>query len=218
MTTTRTTARRMFLAAFAFGLASIGIASTASAHPSSDHRTSDHRTSDHRTSVRRFPVVPKTSYERPRYEQPRPIVHPGEVVRWRAMRLYDDNRNGMVDAGERGPFWTYVARSGVYGELAQDEVQRFGQVAYLFDLNRDGRLVGGERHGMDKLNDSLRLFKSLDRNGDLRLTAYECGFSALSPRFRIMDTNRDRLLSQQEVRSEILRAYRSGEYRTLARF
>lgn len=209
MTTTRTTARRMFLAALAFGLASIGIASTASAHPTSDHRTSDRRVKVYRTTR----VVPKTSYERPRH-----IVHPGEVVRWRAMRLYDYNRNGMVDAGERGQFWTYVARSGVYGELAQDEVQRFGQVAYLFDLNRDGRLVGGERHGMDKLNDSLRLFKSLDRNGDLRLTAYECGFSALSPRFRIMDTNRDRLLSQQEVRSEILRAYRSGEYRTLARF
>jgi hypothetical protein len=208
MTTNRTTARRMFLAAFAFGLASIGIASTASAHP----------TSDHRTKVGPTVRYERPRYERPRYERPRPIVHPGEVIRWRAMRLFDDNHNGMVDAGERGQFWTYVARAGAYGELAQDEVQRFGQVAYLFDLNRDGRLVGGERHGMDKLNSSLRLFKSLDRNDDLRLTAYECGFSALSPRFRIMDTNRDRVLTQQEVRSEILRAYRSGEYRTLARF
>jgi Ca2+-binding EF-hand superfamily protein len=197
MTNTRMTARRMFLAAFAFGLASIGIASTASAHSTSDHRTDG-------------PAV--------RHQDRRGLVHPGELARWRAMRLYDTNRNGVVDAGERGQFWTYVARSGVYGELAQDEVQRFGQVAYLFDVNRDGRLVGSERRGMDKLNSSLRLFKMLDRNGDLRLTAAECGFSALSPSFREMDTNRDRRLSQQEVRSEILRAYRAGEYRTLARF
>ncbi len=64
---------------------------------------------------------------------------------------------------------------------------------------------------MDKLIDSLRLFKMIDRNGDKRLTAYEAGFSALAPRFRIMDVNHDRLVSQQEVRDEVLRMYRNGE-------
>ncbi|HKE19289.1 MAG TPA: hypothetical protein VKB80_30645, partial [Kofleriaceae bacterium] len=117
----------------------------------------------------------------------------------------------IIDAAERRAFWVYMAGTGVYGDLASDEVARFGQLAYLFDSNRDGRLIGVEWRGMDRLIDSLRLFKTLDRNGDRALSAYEVGFSALAPRFRLIDVNRDRVLSQQEVRDEVLRAYRNGE-------
>jgi hypothetical protein len=103
-----------------------------------------------------------------------------------------------------------MAGTGVYGELSSEEVARFGVVAHIFDVNGDGRLVGQERIGMERLNDSLRMFAMLDRNRDKRLTAYEVGFSPLAPRFYRIDRNRDRVLSRQEVRDEALRAYRYG--------
>ena len=37
------------------------------------------------------------------------------------------------------------------------------------------------------------------------------GFSTFSPRFYFMDRNRDRAISQQEVRDEALRSFRDGE-------
>jgi hypothetical protein len=207
MTKNRTTVGRFFLAA-SIGLASLGLAGAASANPVSTTRVSVNagfqvgarvavNVRDHRT-----PQVIRRDDR---------IISPSELTYHRALRRYDVNRNRVIDAGERKGFWAYMAGSGVYGTLAADEVQRFGQLAYLFDSNRDGRLIGVEWRGMDKLIDSLRLFRTLDHNGDRQLSAYEVGFSALAPRFRLIDRNRDRALSQQEVRDEVLRAYRNGE-------
>jgi hypothetical protein len=206
MTKNRTTVGRFFLAA-SIGLASLGLAGAASANPVATTGVSvkagiqvDARLAvnvrDHRT---------------PQIIRRDRIISPSELTYHRAIRRYDVNRNRIIDAGERRGFWVYMASSGVYGTLATAEVQRFGQLAYLFDSNRDGRLIGVEWRGMDKLIDSLRLFRTLDHNGDRQLSAYEVGFSPLAPRFRLIDRNRDRLLSQQEVRDEVLRAYRNGE-------
>lgn len=210
MTKTRTTVGRFFLAAAAFGLASLGLAGAASATPATVTTVSVRggvevdagfavNVRDHRT--------PRTI----RREHGWDGRQPSEIFYRRAMSRYDYNRNRLIDVGERKGFWLYMANSGVYGRLTTDEEQRFAQLAYLFDGNRDGRLIGVEWRGMDKLVDSLRLFKMLDRNGDRQLTAYEVGFSALAPRFRMIDVNRNRLLTQQEVRDEVLRAYRAGE-------
>jgi len=214
MTNARSTSRRFFLAAAAFGLATVGLAGAASARPSTAtvsvkagiHVHSgvgltvrDHRGEIPRGEIIRTPVVRRDN----RY------IPWTEVVYRRAMSRYDFNRNRRVDAAERRAFWSYVADAGVYGKLSSDEVGRFAQLAYLFDGNRDGRLIGMEWRGMDKLIDSLRLFKMVDRNSDRFLTAHEAGFSALAPRFRIMDVNHDRLVSQQEVRDDVLRMYRN---------
>lgn len=209
MTNARNSVRRFFLAAAAFGLVSVGLAGAASANPTVTFSAGVHVDAgvgvrvvrDHRGEIIRTPVVRRDNRYLPWTE----------AVYRRAMARYDFNRNRRVDAAERRAFWTYVADAGVYGRLSRDEVGRFAHLAYLFDGNRDGRLIGMEWRGMDKLIDSLRLFQMVDRNGDRYLTAYEVGFSALAPRFRSMDANRDRVLSQQEVRDDVLRMYKNGE-------
>jgi hypothetical protein len=207
MTKNRTTVGRFFLAA-AIGLASLGLAGAASANPAVTTSASV------RTGIRvdaRFAVNVRDHRTPRTIRRGEPYPTPGEITYRRALVRYDLNHNRTIDAAERRAFWVYMAGTGAYGNLASDEVGRFGQLAYLFDSNRDGRLIGVEWRGMDKLIDSLRLFKTLDRNGDRALSAYEVGFSALAPRFRLIDANRDRVLSQQEVRDEVLRAYRNGE-------
>ena len=211
MTNARVTTRRFVLAAAAFGLLSIGLAGAASANPVVTFKAGVQvdagvglevrSTRDHRGEVFRTPVVRRDNRHIPWTE----------VVYRRAMARYDRNHNRRVDAVERRAFWSYVADAGVYGRLSSDEVSRFAQLAYLFDSSGDGRLIGIEWRGMDKLIDSLRLFKTVDRNGDRYLTAYEAGFSALAPRFRIMDVNHDRVVSQQEVRDDVLKMFRNGD-------
>ncbi|HWM84733.1 MAG TPA: hypothetical protein VNO33_02820 [Kofleriaceae bacterium] len=204
---TITTTRRLILAAAAFGLVSIGLVQGASADTYTARATA-------RASIDAGIKIKVSSGNRVTRRDPRndwrPDHRPVDQHR-RAMRRFDYNRNGILDATERKPYWTYLAGTGVYGQLSSDEQGRFGQLAPLFDANRDGRLVGIEWRGMDKLIDSLRLFKTLDRNGDRYLSAYEVGFSALAPRFRVMDRNHDRYVSQQEVRDEMLRQVRTGE-------
>jgi hypothetical protein len=212
MTNARVATRRFFLAAAAFGLVSIGLAGAASANPATvvSVRAGIHvdagvalrtrSTRDHRGEILHTPVVRRDNR----------FIPWTEAVRLRAMNRYDLNHNRRIDAAESRAFWSYVVDAGVYGRLSSDEVGRFAQLAYLFDTNRDGRMIGIEWRGMDKLIDSLRLFKTLDRNGDRYLTAREAGFSALAPRFRIMDVNRDRVVSQQEVRDDVLKMYRNG--------
>jgi hypothetical protein len=207
MTTAVTTRSRFFLAAAAFGLASLGIVSAASAHPVTTGVSVDAgiqvKVRDHRDARPDHTVVVRPDYrpDNGRYSGPY----------WYAMRIYDRNRNRLIDAGEHRNFWVYMAGSGTYGQLTQEEVQRFGNLAHIFDTNRDGRLLGIEWRGMDKVNDSLRLFVMLDRNHDMVLTPYEVGFSALAPRFYAIDKNRDRLVSRQEVRDEVIRSFRAGD-------
>ena len=215
MTNARATTRRFFLAAAAFGLVSVGLAGAASANPATSVSVkagiqvdagvalrvgTTRSTRDHRGEILRTPVVRRDNR----------FIPWTEVVRLRAMNRYDINHNRRIDAAERRAYWTYVADAGVYGRLSRDEVGRFAHIAYLFDKSGDGRLIGVEWRGMDKLIDSLRLFRTIDRNNDKYLTAYEAGFSALAPRFRIMDVNRDRVVSQQEVRDDVLKMYRNG--------
>ena len=211
MTNARMTIRRSFLAAAAFGLVSLGLAGAASANPTvvsvragvqidAGVALRTRSTRDHRGEIVRTPVVRRDLY-----------IPWTEVIYRRAMNRYDFNHNRRVDAAESRAFWSYVADAGVYGRLSSDEVSRFAQLAYLFDGNRDGRMIGIEWRGMDKLIDSLRLFKQVNRNGDKYLTAYEAGFSALAPRFRIMDINHDRVVSQQEVRDDVLKMFRNGD-------
>jgi Ca2+-binding EF-hand superfamily protein len=229
MTNVLTTPRRILLSVTAFGLASLGMAGAASADPDvsadveleADIQVSaadgvrvvpQHRRAtpdDGRYRIQPYPYPIKDDrYRIQPYPNPgRRPVDPYRSAMWR----FDSNRNGRIDAHERKSFWTYMAGTGIYGRLSSEEVGRFGHLAHYFDVNDDGRLVGAERVGMDKLNDSLRLFKMLDRNGDLRLSAYEVGFSALAPRFYRMDLNRDRRVSRQEVRDEVLRSFRAGE-------
>jgi hypothetical protein len=222
MTTLLTTPRRILLSAAAFGLVSLGLAGAASAdpivtagvsveagirvRPNHEVRVTprDHRVApdDGRYHIQPYP------YPQDRYRRPDPY----RTAMWR----FDGNRNGRIDAHERKSFWTFMASTGIYGRLTSEEVARFGNLAHYFDVNDDGRLVGAELTGMTKLNDSLRLFKILDVNGDLRLSAYEVGFSALAPRFYRMDLNRDRRVSRQEVRDEVLRSFRAGECGTVA--
>ncbi|HTE53499.1 MAG TPA: hypothetical protein VK698_21740 [Kofleriaceae bacterium] len=211
MTNLISNARRFLISAAAFGLASLSLAGAASASPTVTASAAFHvgagvEVRDHRTPTRREPNRP-TRYERRDTSQRPIILDPYHT----AMNRYDLNRNRQLDASERKGFWTYMVSTGAYGQLSSDEAGRFVQLVRYFDLNADGRLIGGERVGMDKLIDSLRLFKQLDRNRDKVLTAYEVGFSIFSPRFYFMDLNRDRLLSQQEVRDEALRSYRDGE-------
>jgi hypothetical protein len=220
MTNVLTTPRRILLSVTAFGLASIGMASAASADPvvSADVELEAGIQVSATDGLRVVPKHRRATPDNDRYRiQPYPYPTPNDRYRrpvdpYRtAMWRFDGNRNGRIDAHERKSFWTYMAGTGVYGRLTSEEVGRFGNLAHYFDVNDDGRLVGAERVGMDKLNDSLRLFKMLDRNGDLRLSAYEVGFSALAPRFYRMDLNRDRRVSKQEVRDEVLRSFRAGE-------
>lgn len=216
MTNARVATRRFFVAAAAFGLLSVGLVGAASANPATSVSVkagiqvdagvalrvgTTRSTRDHRGEIFRTPVVRRDNR----------IIPWTEVVRLRAMNRYDLNHNRRIDAAERRAYWRYVADAGVYGRLSSDELGRFAQLAGLFDESGDGRLIGVERRGMDKLIDSLRLFKTIDRNGDKYLTAYEAGFSALAPRFRIMDVNHDRVVSQQEVRDDVLKMFRNGE-------
>lgn len=213
MTNARMTIRRSFLAAAAFGLVSLGLAGAASANPATVTVRAGVQvdagvalrvrstTRDYRGEVIRTPVVRRDN----RY------IPWTEVVYRRAMQRYDLNHNRRVDAPERRAFWSYVADAGVYGRLSHDEVSRFAQLAYLFDRSGDGRLIGIEWRGMDKLIDSLRLFDTIDRNGDRFLTPREAGFSALAPRFRIMDVDHDRVVSRQEVRDDVLKMFRNGD-------
>jgi hypothetical protein len=209
MTKTTTSARRFFLAAAAFGLASLGLAGAASADPiftaSASVKVGVKAKLGTHGDVHQIRV--RDRYDRG-YEHPQ-RDHRRMDPYWTAMRRYDRNRNRIIDPVERKSFWLYMAGTGVYGRLSQDEVQRFGQLAGRFDANSDGRLVGFEWHGMDKLIDSLRMFKMLDINGDRYLSAWEVGFSMLAPRFRVIDTNRDRVITQQEVRDDVLRTYRA---------
>jgi hypothetical protein len=208
MTTAVTTRSRFFLAAAAFGLASLGIVSAASAHPVTTTGVSvdagiQVKVRDHRDARPNHTVVvrPDDRPDNRRFASPY----------WIAMRTYDRNRNRLIDAGEHRNFWVYMAGSGTYGSLTQEEVQRFGNLAHIFDTNRDGRLLGIEWRGMDKVNDSLSLFARLDRNNDMVLTPHEVGFSALAPRFRAIDKNRDRLVTRQEVRDEVIKSFRAGD-------
>ncbi len=120
MTNARSTPRRFFLAAAAFGLVSVGLAGAASAHPSTTTtsvrggiqvdagvalRVRDHRGEIARSEIIRTPVVRRDN----RY------IPWTEVVYRRAMSRYDFNRNRRVDAAERRAFWSYVADAGVYG-------------------------------------------------------------------------------------------------------
>jgi hypothetical protein len=211
MTNIISTSRRFLVSAAAFGLASLSLAGPASASPtvtaSASIRVGGHaggyvQVRDHRTPDR-------TRYERVRYQ---PRQRPIFMDPYRsAMIRYDVNRNRHIDAAERKAFWSYMVSTGAYGQLSNDETSRFVQLVRYFDVNADGRLLGAERVGMDRLIDSLRLFKQLDRNRDKVLSRYETGFSAFSPRFYFMDKNRDRVISQQEVRDEALRSFRDGE-------
>ncbi len=144
MTTMFTTSRRFVLSAAAFGLATLGLATAASARPVATAGIAVNTAAsagiqvnvrDHRTE---------------------PVRHDG----WRtndpyrsAFWRYDLNRNGVLDAGESRSYWLYMAGTGVYGQLSQDEAQSFGQLGGHFDVNRDGRLLGAERRGMDQLID-----------------------------------------------------------------
>ena len=211
MTNLVTTSRRFLVSAAAFGLASLSLVGAASASPtvtaSASFRVGGHaggyvEVRDHRTPER-------ARHERVRYQ---PRQRPVFMDPYRsAMIRYDVNRNRQIDAAERKGFWSYMVSTGAYGQLSTDETSRFVQLVRYFDVNADGRLLGAERVGMDKLIDSLRLFKKLDRDGDRHLSRYETGFSAFSPRFYFMDVNRDRFISQQEVRDEALRSFRDGE-------
>jgi hypothetical protein len=209
--TKTTTVRRFFLAAAAFGLASFGLAGAASADPdvtaSVSLRAGVKVKAGAEVSVHRIPVRGRGGYE-PDYGYP---VRDHRKVEpyWTALRRYDRNRNRIIDPVERKSFWMYMAGTGVYGRLSQDEVARFAQLAGRFDANSDGRLVGMEWRGMDKLIDSLRMFQRLDYNRDKYLSAWEVGFSIFAPRFRVIDMNRDRVISQQEVRDDVLRTYRA---------
>ena len=209
MTNKTTTVRRFFLAAAAFGLASFGLAGAASADPVVTAGVSLKAGVKVRAGAG---VDVHTIRVRDRYD--RGYEHPVRDHRridpyWTAMRRYDRNRNRIIDPVERKSFWMYMAGTGVYGRLSQDEVHRFAQLAGRFDANSDGRLVGMEWRGMDRLIDSLRMFKTLDLNGDRYLSAWEVGFSIFAPRFRVIDKNRDRVISQQEVRDDVLRTYRA---------
>ncbi len=210
MTNIISTSRRFLVSAAAFGLATISLTGAASASPtvtaSASIRVGGHaggyvQVRDHRTD--------RDHYERIRYQpRTRPIwMDPYHS----AMIRFDANRNRKIDAAERKGFWSYMVSTGAYGQLTTDETSRFVQLVRYFDVNADGRLLGAERVGMDKLIDSLRLFKQLDRNNDKLLSRYETGFSTFSPRFYFMDKNRDRFLSQQEVRDEALRSFRDGQ-------
>lgn len=214
MTNLVTTSRRILVSAAAFGLATLSLVGAASASPtvtaSASIRVGGHvdgrvspyvEVRDHRTD--------RVRHERVRYQpRQRPIwMDPYHS----AMIRYDVDRDRRIDAAERKGFWTYMVSTGAYGQLSRDEASRFVQLVRYFDVNADGRLLGAERIGMDNLIDSLRLFKQLDRNNDKVLARYEVGFSIFSPRFYFMDKNRDRYLSQQEVRDEALRSFRDGE-------
>ena len=208
MTNVISTARRFLVSAVAIGAATLGLAGTASASPAVTATASlrfgarvghvDVR--DHRTPARdgRMRIQP----------YPNPVILDPYH---RAMIRYDADHDGRIDASERKGFWTYMVSTGAYGQLSSDESARFVQLVARFDLNADGRLLGPERVGMDRLIDSLRLFRELDWNGDRMLSAYEVGFSMFAPRFYTIDTNRDRRVSQQEVRDDALRAFRDGE-------
>ena len=210
MTNLISTSRRFLVSAAAFGLATISLAGAASASPtvtaSASIRVGGNaggyvQVRDHRSD--------RVRYERVRYQ---PRQRPIWMDPYRsAMIRFDVNRNHQIDAAERKGFWSYMVSTGAYGQLTTDETSRFIQLVRYFDVNADGRLLGAERVGMDKLIDSLRLFKKLDRNRDKVLSRYETGFSAFSPRFYFMDLNRDRVISQQEVRDEALRSFRDGE-------
>ena len=210
MTNLITTSRRLLVSAAAFGLATISLVGAASASPTVTAsasvrvggRAGDYvQVRDHRTD--------RVHHERVRYQ---PRERPIFMDPYRsAMIRFDANRNRQIDAAERKGFWSYMVSTGAYGQLTTDETSRFVQLVRYFDVDADGRLLGAERVGMDKLIDSLRLFKRLDRNHDKVLSRYETGFSAFSPRFYFMDVNRDRFISQQEVRDEALRSFRDGE-------
>lgn len=202
MTTKSKTPHRILLAAAAFGLASLGLAGAASASPVARAGVSV----DAGIQIKVRDRDPRTNFGYQRYDHRREI-DPYRV----ALRRYDRNHNRILDVQERRDFWTFMAGSGVYGSLSSEEVLRFGQLAGRFDVNSDGRLIGVERRGMDRLITSMRLFERLDRNNDRRVTAYEAGYSSLAPRFRLMDENRDRVITLQEVRDDVLRAYRAGE-------
>jgi hypothetical protein len=219
MTNLITTSRRFLVSAAAFGLATLSLVGAASASPtvtaSASIRVGGHvdgrvdgRVGEY-VQVRDHRDPDRVRYQRVRY-QPRqsPIwMDPYHS----AMIRYDVDRDRRIDVAERKGFWSYMVSTGAYGQLTSDETSRFVQLIGHFDVNADGRLLGAERVGMDKLIDSLRLFKQLDRNRDKALTRYEVGFSAFSPRFYFMDKNRDRHISQQEVRDEALRSFRDGE-------
>ena len=211
MTNLVTTSRRFLISAAAFGLATLSLAGAASASPtvtaSASLRIGGHIGG--RVEVRDHRTPDRVRYERVRYQpRHRPIwMDPYHS----AMIRYDVDRDRRIDASERKGFWSYMISTGAYGQLSSDETSRFIQLVRYFDVNADGRLLGSERVGMDKLIDSLRLFKRLDRNGDRYLSRYEVGFSSFSPRFYFMDKNRDRFVSQQEVRDEALRSFRDGE-------
>jgi hypothetical protein len=211
MTNLITTSRRILVSAAAFGLASLSLVGAASASPTVTASASIRvggRVGGH-VQVRDHRDNDRVRYERVRYQpRQRPIwMDPYHS----AMIRYDIDHDRRIDAAERKGFWSYMVSTGAYGQLTTDESSRFVQLVRYFDVNADGRLLGSERAGMDNLIDSLRLFKQLDRNRDKVLTRYEVGFSSFSPRFYFLDTNRDRYLSQQEVRDEALRSFRDGE-------
>jgi hypothetical protein len=220
MTHVLTTSRRLVLTAATTGLTSIAMLGAASAQTVvagaeiDAELVADVTVRDHRDPVRVTPDHWRTGVIRHEDRLPEPTFHtmgrPTPSPYFRAMRRYDLNRNGRLEPFERKSFWRFMAGTGVYGELTADEQARFTQLAPLFDSDSDGRLVGAERTGMDRLIDSLRLFARLDRNGDHYLSTFEVGFSALAPQFYRIDVNRDRYLSRQEVRDEVLRSYRAG--------
>ena len=215
MTNITSTSRRFLVSAAALALVTLTLVGAASASPTVTASASirvggrvDGRVGGH-VQVRDHRDHDRVRYERVRHQpRQRPIwMDPYHS----AMNRYDVNRNRHIDVAERRGFWSYMVSTGAYGQLTSDETSRFIQLIGYFDVNADGRLLRAERAGMDKLIDSLRLFKRLDRNRDKVLTRYEVGFSTFSPRFYFMDRNRDRYLSQQEVRDEALRSFRDGE-------
>jgi hypothetical protein len=127
-------------------------------------------------------------------------------------RHYDANRNRVLDPGERIEYWRHMGSTGRLGSLSIGDVTRVSQVAHIFDQNKDGRLLGVEKRGLDLYLEAMRSFDRADRNRDGKLTIGERRRAgpALFGDLRIDDRNRGRQLTRAEVRSAVVASFRAG--------
>ncbi|HLU66319.1 MAG TPA: hypothetical protein VKZ63_08575 [Kofleriaceae bacterium] len=128
-------------------------------------------------------------------------------------RRFDTDRDGVLSHGERYPYWKHMAEMGIFGRLNSDEIERVALLGYVFDKDKDGRMMGAELRAVELLIDSLRMFDRTDRDGDRYVTSAElrrggntAGILAIGP----MDKNGDRKLTKNEVRDAVVAAYREG--------
>jgi len=89
-------------------------------------------------------------------------------------RHYDTDRDGILERSERTAYWSHMFDMGTFGsDLTPADKLRLARIAFLFDRDADGRLTGSERRAIARLIRARRLFTSLDRNGDDRVSMRE---------------------------------------------